>query len=377
MGKRTRVAVGIDLHSKKAVAYATYAGPGEPDERTEGFLNDFNRDFADTGSSPQEMKTMADRLRGYDAHILIENSTKTHETYWVLTNAGCRVTVAFAGDLYRITKSVRKTDKNDSIELSGYMRRRMNGETEFAECYMPPLEWMMKRELCRTVFWEKAHLADLKRRTRAHLLLHGIVLSRDYSDIFCMKAVEEMSRLKDPCLRINISEAQSIKKRSLEEGRLIEATFHGSRMYELIHSIPGFGSVSAAYLTSMIIDLNRFGSKDRLAAYFGLVPKMRESADHSPNCSTTHRGDEEARRLLTQAAMVHVRVTPDSVVTKMYERLRARGMAHKEALVASSRKLATVVYAVIRNDMPFTTDPEMMEITEEEEERVEEELSKE
>jgi len=367
-----KIAVGMDLHSKMAAVYAVYAGGGEANEKENEILSALNRDFAVSGSSPNDMKMLAERLKGHDAHVLIENSTKSHETYWVLTHLGAKVIVAVAADLYRITKSVKKTDRNDSIELAGYMRRRMNGENEFAECYMPTLDWMLKRELCRTVFWEKLHLADLKRRTRAHLLLHGITLSREYSDIFCVKAMEETERTKDPCLRINNSEARSIKKRTDQEAKLIEAMFNGNNMFDLIRSIPGFGLVSSAYLTSMIINMGRFPSKEKFTAYFGIVPKMRSSAGSNPNCATTHRGDEDARRLICQAAMVHVRVT-DSVVSRMYHRLRKNGKAHKEALVACGRKLMTVVWSVLKNGKPFTEDGGILARAAEEEEIVEEE----
>jgi len=369
-----KIAIGMDLHSKMAAVHAVYAGGGEVKEKEKAFLNGLNKDFAVSGSSPADMKKLAERLRGHDAHILIENSTKSHETYWVLTHTGINVVVAVAADLYRITKSVKKTDRNDSIELAGYMRRRLNGENEFSECFMPPLEWMLKRELCRTIFWEKLHLANLKRRTRAHILLHGITLSREYPDIFCIKAMEETDRLKDPCLRINNSEARSIKKRTDQEARLIETMFKNNTMFSLIHSIPGFGLVSSAYLTSMIIDIERFPSKEKFTAYFDIVPKMRSSASSNPNCSTTHRGDEDARRLICQAAMVHIRVT-DSVVSHMYHRLRKNGKAHKEALVACGRKLMTVVWSVLKNGRPFTEDPNILTKAAAEEEKVEEEMT--
>ncbi len=110
--------------------------------------------------------------------------------------------MAQARDLYRITKSVRKYDNNDSMELAFYMRRRLYGENEFAECVIPTHDWMMRREICRTVTKEKLHLANLKRRARSHMLLHGIKLSREYRDIFSKKAIQEMERSDDICLRI-------------------------------------------------------------------------------------------------------------------------------------------------------------------------------
>ena len=369
-----RIAIGMDLHKKTAVCYAAYAGDREPSEKNKEFLEDFNRRFRTQGSEPGDVARIAAAIRGHEAHILIENSSKAYETYWVLTNMGCKVIVAQSQDLYRITKSVKKTDKNDSVELAGYMRRYLAGEREFAVCLMPPKEWMMRREVCRVVFGEKLHLADLKRRARAHMLLHGIKLSREYTDIFCNKAMEEMRRVKDPCLMIFMSEARLIKSRTDEEARLIKQMFNGIRMYELIQSIPGFGSVSAAYLASLIIDIGRFRSSDAFTAYFGVVPKMRESAESSHRCATTHRGDEDARRLLCQAAFVHTNTVENSVVTRMYNRLRGRGMSHREAVVACARKLLTVVWSVLKNGLPYTDDEGLLARAAETEEKMEEEL---
>jgi transposase len=224
------------------------------------------------------------------------------------------------------------------------------------------------------VFNEKLHLADLKRRARAHMLLHGIRLSREYSDIFSKKAMEELRGTKDPCLLIFASEAKAVKSRTDEEAKLIRQLFSGIRMYELILSIPGFGSVSAAYLTALIIDMNRFRTCNEFTAYFGVVPKMKESGDVSRNCATTHRGDEAARRLLCQAAFVHTRTVENSVVTRMYNRLRGRGMSHKEAQVACARKLLTVVWSVLKNDRPYTDDEGLLARAAETESMMEEEL---
>jgi len=269
---------------------------------------------------------------------------------------------------------VKKTDKNDSMELAGYMRRRLAGENEFAECVMPPREWMMRREVCRVVFNEKLHLADLKRRARAHILLRGIKLMREYSDIFSKSAMEELRNTKDPCLLIFVSEARSIRSRTDEEARLIKQMFYGLEIYDLLLSIPGFGSVSAAYLASLIMDIKRFETSKQFSAYFGVVPKVRDSAETSHRCATTHRGDVDARRLLCQAAFVHVNTVENSVVMKMYDRLKKRGMAHKEVLVACARKLLTVVWAVLTKRLPYTDDEGLLERASEAEKDLEDNL---
>ncbi len=359
------------------MCYAVYAGEGDPRENQVRFLEEFNEKHRTQGSEPEDMAAIAADLRGHEAYVLIENSTKTYETYWVLMNLGVRVVVAQAQDLYRITMSVKKTDKNDSVELAAYMRRYLAGEREFAVCTMPPFEWMMRREVCRVLFAEKRHLGDLKRRVKSHLLLHGIRLSREYRDIFSKKAVAELKATKDPCLLIMVSEAAAIKSRTAEEGQLISQMFGGNRMYGLIMSIPGFGMVSAAYLMSMVMDIDRFPSRKAFAAYFGVVPKMRESADTTHNCATTHRGDAEVRRLLMQAAFVHVNTVEDSVVKRMWNRLRPR-KAFREVQVACARKLLTVVYSVVRSRQPYVEDPDRLsEAREKAEEMLEEDTEEE
>ena len=358
-----RIAVGMDLHKKSAVCFAVFAGEGQATLKEQDFLDRFNKEHRTQPSEPENMAVIAKALDGHEVHVLVENSTKTFDTYWVLTNLGCHVTVAQARDLYRITKSVRKNDNNDSMELAFYMRRRLYGENEFAECVMPTHDWMMRREICRTVTKEKLHLADLKRRTRSHMLLHGIKLSREYRDIFSKKAIQEMERSNDICLRIFCSEAKTIKKRTDEEVRVIEHLFDGIRMYELILSIPGFGRVTAAYLSSMIMDINRFSNSSQFTASFGVVPKQRESSETSHRCATTHRGDAEMRRLLKQATWVHVNNVDESVVTEMFKRLKARGKSHNEALIACVRKMLTVVRAVLISDRPYTADIRLLERT--------------
>jgi transposase len=46
---------------------------------------------------------------------------------------------------------------------------------------------------------------------------------------------------------------------------------------ELLESIPGIGRQTAVQLMSMIVDVTRFKDPERLCAYFGMVPRVRDS----------------------------------------------------------------------------------------------------
>ena len=362
-----RMAVGMDLHSKMTTTYAVYADGSDVPPRHQRFLNDFNREFCEFPSTPKWFKKMADYVSKHECHILVENSTKTHDVYWMLTNMGLSVTVAQPQDLYRITKSVKKTDKHDCRELAAYMRRRLNGEYEFSVCYMPTPEWMTRREVCRGLSHEKDYLADTKRRIRAFLLLRGIKLKRDYSDITCNNALKELSQIDDAYLMMQVRVAKDCKDRVNFFERMMVSMFQDLEMYQLIYSIPGFGVLSAAYFTSLIIDIDRYPGSKNFTASFGVVPKMRSSSDSNPRCSTTHRGDELARYLLMFCVLGHVKHQKDSVVTRMYRRLVDNGKPKREAMVAAGRKLLTVVYSVLKNRRPYVSDPEDLLLSREDE----------
>ena len=82
-----KIAIGMDLHKLTAVCYAAYAGNREANEKEQEFLDDFNKKHRTQGAEPQDMYNLVQDLKGHEVHVLIENSTKTFDTYWVLTNA--------------------------------------------------------------------------------------------------------------------------------------------------------------------------------------------------------------------------------------------------------------------------------------------------
>lgn len=77
---------------------------------------------------------------------------------------------------------------------------------------------------------------------------------------------------------------------------------------------------------------------------------LKQSGRWQGRCKLTKKGDGEVRRLLYNAAM-QGRRSPQW--EPYYLRLRGRGMSSTAALVALSRKLAKVSFALLRTDAPF------------------------
>jgi len=351
-----KIAVGMDLHAKSTTAFAVSVNASielKMDEHT--LLEDFNRKFSGFPSDRSGMTEMTDFLKGHEVHILIENSTKTHEIYWMLTEMGMSVTVAFAADLFRITKSKKKTDRHDAVELAGYMRRRLNGETEFKVSFMPTREWLMKRELCRTLYDESSALSDVRRQVRSHMLMHGIV--HKATDIVGVSSLRYLTSLNDPVLNSLALRADDANKRI----RALEKTIHGmyenDTNYRILQTIPGVGKVIAAYISGMTVDVERFDKAGEFSAFFGLVPGMRESAESSPHCHITRRGDDVAREMIYQAALVHVFKGNDgtSSITCAFNRLYGDGkrMPFKKAMTAAARKMAVLMFTIMKSGRPY------------------------
>lgn len=353
-------AIGMDVHKETCTAKILCGEYGKKSKRIDDFTESFDTKFRRFSSGAPEFLEMARFMKNKECHILIENSTKSHEVYWILKSLGFDVTVAHATDLRNITDSVRKTDRNDAYELAAYMRRRLNGEVEFAESFIPSHEWMGKREMCRYLADEKSELTVTKKQIRAHLLLHGIHTQKEYRDITSKAAISELMRFKDTIIHLYIKRVEHLKTRISFTEKTVMADFMHIPMFRTIYSMVGAGILTSAYLTSMIVDIDRFPSKKSFSASFGLTPKMRDSGDSEPECGITRRGDALARKLIYQMTFVHIRFEKESFVTIKYNRLKANGKKHNEALVACSNSLLHILYIMLTENREYISDPDVL-----------------
>jgi transposase len=115
-------------------------------------------------------------------------------------------------------------------------------------------------------------------------------------------------------------------------------------------TIPGIGECSAMMLLAEIGDIGRFGSKESLCSYAGLVPRVRESAGKVARGGITRQGCSGLRWIMVEAAQVATRCTPSA--QRYYERLLRKKHKHV-ARVALARKLLIAVYALLHDGVLF------------------------
>jgi transposase len=123
----------------------------------------------------------------------------------------------------------------------------------------------------------------------------------------------------------------------------------------ILISLPGMGPILGAEFLVAVGDISAFSSADRLAAYAGLVPAARDSGKRVGNNKRMRGGNKVLKRVFYQSAFASLRSAPES--RAFYERKRAEGKKHTQALIALARRRVNVLWAMLRDGTTFETHP--------------------
>lgn len=121
----------------------------------------------------------------------------------------------------------------------------------------------------------------------------------------------------------------------------------------LLRSVPGVGPVTASAILVGLPELGRI-SRRQIAALVGCAPLNRDSG-RSRGPRTTWGGRASIRQVLYMATLVATKRNP--VIRVFYQRLRAAGKQPRVAIIASMRKLLTILNAIIKAQAPWRVSP--------------------
>jgi transposase len=127
---------------------------------------------------------------------------------------------------------------------------------------------------------------------------------------------------------------------------VIYAKLDPTRLLE--REVPGFGATISSAVEAFAGDVERFGSVKRYAAFFGLVPRTKQTgmAGEKPRQGLTKGGQNLLKKYMYLAAESARRQDPELAAT--YERAIARGKHHFSAVIIVAHKLVRRVYAVLK-----------------------------
>jgi transposase len=121
---------------------------------------------------------------------------------------------------------------------------------------------------------------------------------------------------------------------------------------KLLMTAPGVGPVVAMCFLLAIRDVGRFKSSRQVASYFGLVPSLYQSGKTNRRGGITKHGNRQGRWALTVAASQVLRTTKATALREWGVGLAQR-VGRKTAVVAVARKLAGVLWAMLKHNRPF------------------------
>lgn len=259
-----------------------------------------------------------------------------------------RVVVVNPSQFKVIRKSVKKTDRNDAAALALFLakdmlpetRAKTQGENELASL-THTRDLLVKQ---RTRLLNKIHALHVRKGLKLKKESLGSKRGLAGIDLSLFSACErvEIEVLREQALSLGASLVRLDR-----EIEAIASTFDG---YEGLTSIKGVGPRSAAVLLSAIGDVHDFESADKLAAYFGIVPRVSQSNETDKRGRITKRGDKLARTTLVQCSLIAMRYSP--YLKRFHERIRQRRGTGK-AIIATARKLLAIIYDTLKNGWVF------------------------
>ena len=120
---------------------------------------------------------------------------------------------------------------------------------------------------------------------------------------------------------------------------------------ENIKSIPGVSDKTITSLLGECGDIKRFDSAKSFIGYLGLYPTQYQSGNSLSVGSLAKRGIPIAKHALYMAAVGSVLHNPQ--LNKLFHDKISAGKSKKEALIILSKKLATIIFSIVKHNKPY------------------------
>ena len=119
-----------------------------------------------------------------------------------------------------------------------------------------------------------------------------------------------------------------------------------------LRTIDGVGDKTIFAILSECGDISRFESSKAFIGFLGLYPTLYQSGNSTKYGKLAKRGAKLAKLALYQASIACVRHNAE--LKKLYLDKKSAGRAPKECVVIVARKLAKIIYAIYKNNTPYT-----------------------
>ena len=147
-----------------------------------------------------------------------------------------------------------------------------------------------------------------------------------------------------------------LKKEISRLENIIAELSESSSMAKRIKTIPGFGVVTSAVLAGEIGILERFKSESSLALYTGMAVLSNSSGAYEGSKRYMHV-NKPCKKALMTAVAVHINNCAES--KKYYDKKRAEGKKHNQAVRSLGRHMIRVIWSMLNKGRDYKTRAEL------------------
>ena len=277
----------------------------------------------------------------------------------IMQRVGSEVRVLNTAKLPLIWDSPTKTDKEDAMKLAHLVEERRDEKLPLVP--LPGEREMERRELISNYHRES------RGRTRVINTLHSMFWKQGRTEVVrkdLATAAKAREAIKVLTGQIREDAEWQIRHLELYEKRLkelkgrISGEAKEDEDMKRLQTVAGVGPIVAYAFLAHVGDGSRFGSGAQVSNFLGFVPRLDYSGGIQRHGHITKRGNGYLRGLLVQAAWVMVRSGKGGALRDRYIHLTAeRGKGKKTTIVATGRRMAELMYSLLRNKTDYEVWP--------------------
>jgi transposase len=359
------VCCGIDVHSAQLTACLRRVSDD----------GQITTELVDCGTTYRELIAFRTWLQEQQCPVVAMESTGVYwkPVYHVLSEV-VEVCVANSQDVRQ--RPGKKTDESDATWIAELLAHGL-----IQPSFVPPPEIRALRDLTRTRVSLVQTRTQAKNRVYKILEDTNIKLASVVSDVFGKSARRMLEALvagERDAAKLSVMALGSLRRKIPQLEVALEGQFteHHAKLIagalelvdvlgrqivdidqqlqallgpmapqlEQLDSIPGVNEITARDILAEIgLDMTRFGSASRLAAWAGLSPGNNESAGKRRK-GRTRRGNRYLRRVLVQCAWATRKTS--TFLGRTFRRLEAR-LGGKKAAVTVAHKILVIIYHLL------------------------------
>ena len=278
-----------------------------------------------------------------DDEVVLEATGNTAAIERLLRPFVGRVVIANPRMVRAIAHARVKTDKIDAITLA-----RLQASGFLPEVWAADDDTVRRRRQAS----ERMGLLDetVRLKSRIHAILHANLIPKRKGELFGPAGRRWLAKAPLPeherlILDRLVEELQrTADQLGILDRELARLALADERAVRLM-TIPGVGPIVATMVLASIGDVSRFESPQKLASYFGLTPKVRQSGEGpARHGRISKQGNAGVRKMLVEAAW-SARSAPGPL-RAFFARVSAKRGA-PAAIVATARKLTVLIWHVL------------------------------